>query len=60
MCHIDWFTEEQRATNVPNWHYKHIHEDVLPALLDRGVTQDQIEQMIVRNPRRIFEDVGSY
>lgn len=60
MCHIDWFTEEQRATNVPNWHYKHIHEDVLPALRERGVTEDQIEQMMVLNPRRIFENVGAY
>lgn len=60
MCHIDWFTEEQRATNVPNWHYKHIHEDVLPALRDRGVTEDQIERMMVTNPRRIFENVGAY
>lgn len=60
MCHIDWFTEEQRATNVPNWHFKHIHEDVLPALRDRGVTEDQIEQMMVTNPRRIFENVGAY
>ncbi|MES1943983.1 phosphotriesterase [Salinisphaera sp. PC39] len=60
MCHIDWFTEEQRATNVPNWHYKHIHEDVLPALRERGVTEDQIDQMMVINPRRIFENVGAY
>lgn len=60
MCHIDWFTEEQREKNVPNWHYKHIHEDVLPALRDRGVTEDQIEQMMVINPRRIFENIGAY
>lgn len=60
MCHIDWFTQEQRDTNVPNWHYKHIHEDVLPALLERGVSEDQIEQMMVRNPRQIFENVGRY
>lgn len=60
MCHIDWFTEEQRQTNVPNWHYKHIHEDVLPALKERGVSDTQIEQMLVTNPRRIFENIGAY
>lgn len=59
-CHIDWFTEEQRHTNVPNWHYKHIHEDVLPALKQRGVSDDQIELMLVTNPRRIFENIGAY
>ncbi|MDN5937198.1 MAG: hypothetical protein L0H83_00895 [Salinisphaera sp.] len=60
MCHIDWFTEAQRATNVPNWHYRHIHDDVLPALRERGVSDEQIAQMMVNNPRRIFENVGAY
>lgn len=59
-CHIDWFSEEQRQTNVPNWHYKHIHQDVLPALAERGVTGEHIDQMLVTNPRRIFDNVGSY
>ncbi len=59
-CHIDWFSEEQRQSKVPNWHYKHIHQDVLPALVEQGVTQDHIEQMLVTNPRRLFENVGSY
>jgi predicted metal-dependent phosphotriesterase family hydrolase len=32
--------------------------DILPALRAAGVTADQIEQMLVRNPRAIFEAVG--
>jgi len=43
---------------MPNWHYTHIHDDVLPALLARGVTQDQIDQMLVANPRRILAGEG--
>jgi len=39
----------------PNWHYLHITRDVLPALADRGVTADQVEDMMVRNPRTWFE-----
>jgi len=39
---------------MPNWHYEHVHRDVLPALKDRGVTSDQIEQMLTRNPARIL------
>lgn len=53
-CHIDWIQPDLKAF-MPNWHYLHIHRDVLPALLDRGVTQDQIDQMLVANPRRFFE-----
>jgi phosphotriesterase-related protein len=33
---------------------------VLPALRTRGVTEDQIRQMFVENPRRIFEHAGPY
>ncbi len=44
---------EQRAT-VPNWNYTHISKDVLPALLERGVTEDQITTMLVENPRVYF------
>ncbi|MDR2986273.1 MAG: hypothetical protein LBV34_15665 [Nocardiopsaceae bacterium] len=27
---------------------------MLPGLKDRGVTDDQIEQMLIRNPREFF------
>src|SRR2546426_4366463 len=33
----------------------HITDDILPALRKAGVTEDQIDQMLVRNPRIIFE-----
>jgi phosphotriesterase-related protein len=45
---------------VPNWHFRHISDDVLPALRDAGVSDEQIEQMTVGNPRRIFEHGSGY
>jgi phosphotriesterase-related protein len=45
---------------APNWHYLHIHNDVIPALKQRGVTDEQLHTMLVDNPRRIFERQGSY
>jgi phosphotriesterase-related protein len=39
---------------VPNWHYEHIHRDVLPALREQGVSDEQIRTMLVENPRRYF------
>ncbi len=39
---------------VKDWHPAHIHDDILPELLRRGVTQEQITQMTVSNPARIF------
>ncbi|MCV7315574.1 phosphotriesterase [Mycolicibacillus parakoreensis] len=54
-CFIDWFTEEGRTAAMPNWNFTHISDDVLPALRQRGVTDDQITTMLVTNPRRYFE-----
>ena len=59
-CYIDWFPMELIRNNVPNWHFRHISEDVLPALREAGVSDEQIKQMMVENPRRIFEQSGGY
>ena len=34
--------------------YLRITNSLLPALLENGVTQEQIDQMMVENPRRFF------
>ena len=55
-CFIDWFGAAHDAVRAaaPNWHYEHISDDVLPALLAAGVTQAQIDTMMVENPVRYF------
>ena len=56
-CFIDYFGaahDAARAAAAPNWHYEHITDDVLPALLASGVTQEQIDEMMVENPVRYF------
>jgi phosphotriesterase-related protein len=57
-CYIDFFSGEAGETAkeqaAPNWHYQHIHRDVLPALRAKGVTDEQIRMMLVDNPRRYF------
>jgi phosphotriesterase-related protein len=53
-CYIDW-VQPDLLPFLPNWNYLHIHRDVVPALLERGVTQDDVDQMMVRNPRDWFE-----
>jgi phosphotriesterase-related protein len=59
-CYIDWLPEAALPFVLPNWHYLHIHNDVLPALRQRGVTEEQITTMLVDNPRRIFSHGGGY
>jgi len=59
-CYIDWLPEAALPLVLPNWHYLHIHNDVLPALRRRGVTEEQITTMLVDNPRAIFTHGGAY
>jgi phosphotriesterase-related protein len=59
-CYIDWLPEAVLPFALPNWHFLHIHNDVLPALRQRGVTEDQITTMLVDNPRAIFSRQGAY
>jgi phosphotriesterase-related protein len=54
-CFSDWFPPGLHEQVTPRWHYLHIEQDVLPALRERGVTDDDIEQMLVRTPRDFFE-----
>ncbi|NUR91188.1 MAG: phosphotriesterase [Nonomuraea sp.] len=56
-CFMDYFGgawDEAVSTTAPNWRYDHIHDDVLPALRESGVSDAQIDQMLVFNPRRYF------
>jgi phosphotriesterase-related protein len=59
-CFNDWLPEAALPAVVPNWHFLHIHHDVIPALKERGVTDEQVRAMLVDNPRKIFERQGSY
>ncbi|KUI44742.1 phosphotriesterase [Mycobacterium sp. GA-1199] len=59
-CYMDWLPEGLAEQTMPNWHYLHIHNDVIPALKKRGVTDEQLTTMLVDNPRRIFETRGGY
>ena len=57
-CMTDMISEEEKRRTRPLWNYNHIPDNVLPALRRAGVTDDQIDQMMVRNPRALFEAAG--
>ena len=60
MVYFDWYEPEIVKAFGPNWNYFHIVDNVVPALLEAGVSQEQIDVMTRENPRRIFENVGTY
>ncbi|MCW2494498.1 hypothetical protein [Jatrophihabitans sp.] len=55
----DWW-DDGWGPQVPEWTHTHISTAVLPALRERGVTEEQLDQMMVGNPRRVFAAQGGY
>jgi phosphotriesterase-related protein len=54
-CWSDTLSEDDKRRTRPSWHYNHIPDDILPALRQAGVSQSQLDQMLIENPRAIFE-----
>jgi phosphotriesterase-related protein len=59
-CYFDALPEATLPVALPNWHYLHISNDVIPALKQRGVTDEQLTTMLVDNPKAIFSARGGY
>lgn len=55
----DWHFDESMVF-PDEWHQTHLVDEVIPALLEAGVTAAQVHQMTVENPRRLFTDQGPY
>jgi phosphotriesterase-related protein len=53
-CYIDWI-DPNVMPFLPQWHYTHLFEDVFPYVLEHGVSQEQVDTMLVDVPRRFFE-----
>jgi phosphotriesterase-related protein len=53
---IDWFPREVqdylKANEVPDWSMTFLFETVIPTLREDGMTNDQLDQMMVENPKR--------
>jgi phosphotriesterase-related protein len=52
---LDWFPLEVqdylRANEVPDWSMTFLFEKVIPELKERGMTDEQLDQMMVANPK---------
>jgi phosphotriesterase-related protein len=55
-CWTDMLSEDAKQRTRPRWRYTHISDDILPALRKAGVGEDHIDQMLVRNPKAIFDE----
>jgi phosphotriesterase-related protein len=53
---IDWFPQEMIDQMAPNWHFSYIFEDVLPALHEAGVGEEQTRTMLGRSSAAWLSD----
>jgi phosphotriesterase-related protein len=58
-CNFHWAPQERIDQMATTWKYTHIPLDVIPMLRERGVSDADIEQMTVGNPRAIFETAAA-
>jgi phosphotriesterase-related protein len=54
-CTSDWFAEEGVLAALPEWNHGFIQGTLIPGLLENGVTEDQVELMMHKNPVTFFE-----
>lgn len=57
---IDWFPREAVPQLFPDWHTTYLFDTVMPDLRRRGVTEEQIDPMLVDTTRRWLEPVAPY
>lgn len=59
---IDWLPPDKwkdyKVNMLPERSYHHIIKDIIPALIEKGVSEKQIQRITVENPRQIFEKQG--
>jgi phosphotriesterase-related protein len=59
-CHLDMLAPEVLEQFGEKWSFTHIPLDIVPMLRERGVSDANIRQMTVENPRKIFEMNTAY
>jgi phosphotriesterase-related protein len=59
-CFLDWIPGELPPAHAPNWNFLHISKDVLPMLRAAGVTEAQIDEMLIQTPKRFLTHTGPY
>jgi phosphotriesterase-related protein len=54
-CRMDWVTPDRVRSVIPRWDLRLVSDVVVPALRAEGLSEDDLDAILVRNPRRFFE-----
>jgi phosphotriesterase-related protein len=58
-CYADW-TPRDFGSHLTTWNLTHLSDEVVPAMLKHGIAEDHVDQMLIGNPKRIFDAQGAY
>lgn len=58
MLFLDLMPSELLEQLIPHYPYGYVRAEMLPGIRERGVGEEQIETMLVENPRRYFSQSG--
>jgi phosphotriesterase-related protein len=53
-CFADSWDDSIKRRTLPDWHHGFISQRVIPLLLELGVTEADVQQMMITNPADIF------
>jgi phosphotriesterase-related protein len=49
---LDWFPAEMVTQMLPKWSFTLVLDEIIPTLKESGVTDEQVDAMMVEAPRR--------
>ena len=51
-------TQDEFQAMLPNWRMTHLFENIFPQLKAMGMAQDDLDRIVIDNPRRYFEQAS--
>ena len=59
-CYAEWNHEDDPFRALEHWHYRHLPTEVLPLLQEAGVSEAELDRMLVSNPARLLQRGAPY
>ncbi|HEX3362227.1 MAG TPA: amidohydrolase family protein [Solirubrobacterales bacterium] len=59
-CYAEWNHEDDPFRSLEHWQYDHLPTEVLPLLREAGVSDEDLDRMLVSNPVRLLRRGSPY
>ncbi|HWA61096.1 MAG TPA: hypothetical protein VG939_06965 [Caulobacteraceae bacterium] len=61
-CWLGWYGNtdpHELSAALPNWKMTHLFENIFPELKRMGMSQEDLDQIVIENPRRYFDEAAA-